>query len=38
MKSYMVMCGLVKQLFVLIALMALFAKLTVNINVGTELS
>ena len=34
----MVVCGLAKQLFALIALMALFAMLTVNVNVDTELS
>jgi len=34
----MVVCGLAKQLFVLIAFMALFAMLTVNVNKGTELS
>jgi len=34
----MVLCGLAKQLFVLIGLMALFAMLTVNVDKGTELS
>jgi len=31
----MVVCGLAKQLFALIALMALFAMLMVKVNVGT---
>lgn len=30
------MCGLAKQLFSLIVLMALFAMSTVNFNVGTD--
>jgi len=34
----MVVGGLAKQLFVLIALMASFAMLTVNVDKGTELS
>jgi len=38
MKSFMVVCGLAKQLFVLSALMALFAMLTMNVDKGTELS
>jgi len=36
--SYMVVCGLAKQLFVLIAFMALFAILMVFADKGTELS
>jgi len=32
MKSYMVVCGLAKQLFVLITFMTLFAMLTVNVD------
>ena len=32
----MVVCGLAKQLFSLIVLMALFAMSTVNFNVGTD--
>lgn len=37
-KSYMIVCGLAKQLFVLIAFMTLFAMLMMFANKGAELS